>query len=57
MTDPDGFAIHLRRTIQAPRERVYAAMTKAEIARKWWVMDPWEFVGLTLDATPGGRFE
>ena len=32
-------------------------LTDAEVAKAWWVAEPWEFTGLVLEAKPGGRFE
>lgn len=48
--------VSVSRTIPAPRERVYDALTSAETARKWWVMGPYSFSELVIEARPGGRF-
>ena len=54
--DPD-LTINLVRTIDVPRDRVYAALTTPEIGEQWWGSPPWDISSLTLDARPGGRFE
>ena len=57
MTSEGSHKIHLQRAFDVLRERVFAALTETDIAQQWWASDPWEFTGLVLDATPGGRFE
>jgi uncharacterized protein YndB with AHSA1/START domain len=48
--------IHLRRMFNAPRAQVFEAMSNAEIAKRWWAGEPWEFTELVLNAQPGGLF-
>ena len=57
MTDSDDTTIRICREITAPRDRVYAALTTSDIGKQWWTTPPWEFTNLTLDATPGGKWE
>lgn len=57
MTASEDNTVRIGRTIGAPRDRVYAALTTSHIGQQWWVGPPWEFTTLTLDATPGGKFE
>jgi len=56
MSKADDTTIRIERTIAAPRDKVFAALTTAEIAKLWWTGPPWEFTNLTLDAKPGGKF-
>ena len=48
--------IDIRKVIQAPRERVYAAFTTPELAKQWWSGDGWTHTELILDARPGGTW-
>ncbi len=53
----DAHTIKLKRRVGANRGKVFEALTTPDIAKLWWSGDPWEITSLTLDATPGGRFE
>lgn len=49
-------ALHLNRTFQAPRDRVWAVWTDLELAKQWWGPDGCETLELTLDARVGGKY-
>src|SRR5689334_4833915 len=46
----------LERTIDVPRERVWAAWTKPEHIKKWFTPAPWKTVDCEIDLRPGGIF-
>ncbi len=52
----DSTALQIIRMINAPRERVYAAWTDADLAGLWWDPDGCDTEELILDAWRGGRF-
>jgi len=55
-TEPD-ITLQLRRTIPAPRERVFQAWTEAEALKRWFCPDDrGEVVVTELDARVGGRY-
>ena len=46
----------LTRTINVPRERVWAAWTQPEHLVKWFAPAPWSTVACEMDLRPGGLF-
>lgn len=46
----------LERVIDVPREMVWAAWTKPEHLKKWFVPAPWSLAEIELDLRPGGIF-
>ncbi|MDB6003979.1 MAG: hypothetical protein JWR15_966 [Prosthecobacter sp.] len=52
----DSTALQIIRMINAPRERVYAVWTDADLASQWWGPDGCVTEELILDAWRGGRF-
>jgi uncharacterized protein YndB with AHSA1/START domain len=46
----------IRRTFNAPRERVFAAFTSPELLRRWWGPPGSELGEITFDARTGGRY-
>lgn len=46
----------LERVIDVPRELVWAAWTKPEHLKKWFVPAPWSATEVELDLRPGGIF-
>ncbi len=46
----------LERVIDVPREMVWAAWTKPEHLKKWFVPAPWSLADIELDLRPGGIF-
>ncbi|OYW31511.1 MAG: hypothetical protein B7Z47_00870 [Chthoniobacter sp. 12-60-6] len=52
----DSTALQIIRMINAPRERVYAAWTDADLAIQWWGPDGCVTEELILEAWRGGRF-
>jgi uncharacterized protein YndB with AHSA1/START domain len=49
-------ALIVRRTFAAPRERVFAAWTSAELLRAWFVPPGNEVRAIAFDARTGGRY-
>lgn len=48
--------MHVERTFDAPRERVFAAYTEAELIPRWWGPDDSTTIVKELDPTTGGRW-
>jgi uncharacterized protein YndB with AHSA1/START domain len=46
----------IARVIEAPRQRVWDALTKAEHLRQWWGPTGFEVIRADVDLRPGGRF-
>jgi uncharacterized protein YndB with AHSA1/START domain len=44
------------RTIDVPREKVWAAWTQPEYLKQWFTPAPWITVDCEIDLRPGGRF-
>lgn len=49
-------ALIVRRTFAAPRERVFAAWTREELLRAWFVPPESEVHAIAFDARAGGRY-
>jgi uncharacterized protein YndB with AHSA1/START domain len=56
MAGAEPVEVVLERTIDAPRERVFAAWTTPEAVKRWFAPRPFELVVHQLDFRPGGRF-
>jgi len=58
--DTDGvahaFDLVLKRTIDAPPEKVYRAYTDAAILAQWFAPKPWSITDAVVEPRPGGRF-
>lgn len=55
-TSPET-TLQIRRTFQAPRERVFRAWTEPEELRKWWrVGDNWSSPIVEVDLREGGSY-
>lgn len=46
----------IARVIDAPRQRVWDALTKAENLRQWWGPTGFDVIRADVDLRPGGRF-
>lgn len=46
----------LKRRINAPPARVYAAWINGQTLARWWTQTPADLLEATIDARPGGRF-
>lgn len=51
----DYKTLHLTRTFNAPRAKVWEALTKAELFAEWYAPDTFTVPNCELDARPGGR--
>jgi len=49
-------ALTVRRTLRAPRERVFAAWTEPRHLTRWWGPPGWETVAVDVDLRPGGAY-
>lgn len=54
---PGESVIHIERTFDAPRDKVFAAMTQKEKVEKWWVGPGYQVRVEELDAREGGRWK
>lgn len=50
------FEFVIKRTFNAPRERVWKAWTEAKNLGKWWGPKGFDIVSVKLDLKPGGTF-
>ena len=55
-TETAAPTLTIRRTFQAPRERVFAAFTTPEILREWHGPPETAIESVAFDARPGGRY-
>jgi uncharacterized protein YndB with AHSA1/START domain len=55
MTDPAATAVHVRRTIPAPPERVYRAWLDPQLMRKWFAPAVFTVRKVEVDERVGGR--
>jgi len=53
-TPASDLELSITRLINAPCERLYAAWTRPELLRQWFVPRPWETARAELDVRPGG---
>ena len=53
---PDNLDLVLERTLDAPRELVWKAQTRAEHLKHWFAPKPYEISEAELDLRPGGIF-
>ncbi|MBS1679435.1 MAG: SRPBCC family protein [Actinobacteria bacterium] len=56
VTTPTERTIVVEREFDAPRERVFAAMTDPDLIPRWWGLDETETIVMELDVRPGGRW-
>lgn len=56
LSTPGEREIHVERTFEAPRERVFAAYTDPELVPRWWGPYGTTTVVAELDARAGGRW-
>jgi uncharacterized protein YndB with AHSA1/START domain len=56
MSDTGGAAFVISRIIDAPRERVWQALTEAEQIKQWWSPTGFTMIAATVDLRPGGIF-
>jgi uncharacterized protein YndB with AHSA1/START domain len=58
--DTDGAAhaydLVLKRTFDAPPEKVFKAWTDPELLKKWFAPQPWSLPEAAVDLRPGGQF-
>ncbi|HEX7963052.1 MAG TPA: SRPBCC family protein [Candidatus Saccharimonadales bacterium] len=55
--EPGQATIHIERVFDAPREKVFQAMTTKEIVQKWWLGPGYTVRIEELDAREGGRWK
>jgi uncharacterized protein YndB with AHSA1/START domain len=53
---PDEFTLELRRVLHAPPRKVFDALTRPELMRRWMCPENFAVVLAEGDARPGGRF-
>lgn len=53
-TSTEGRDLILTRVINAPREKVYDAWTKADLLKQWFAPKPWTTPRAEMDVRPGG---
>ena len=53
---PPEFEFAIKRTFDAPRERVWKAWTYAKALGKWWGPKGFDIVSVKLDLRPNGTF-
>ena len=53
MADTD---LVLERTLDAPRDMVWKALTTPELIRSWWAPRPYQTTDCKIDLRPGGAF-
>lgn len=56
MTTPLTHVLQVRRTIAAPRERVFRAWTDPDIVKRWFAPEGCEIPIAEVDARVGGRY-
>lgn len=53
---PGESTIHIERKFDAPREKVFKAMTTKELVEKWWVGPGYDVEVVELDIQEGGKW-
>jgi uncharacterized protein YndB with AHSA1/START domain len=53
---PDGLTLHLRYTVAAPRERIFAALTDPDELARWWGPSGFRTPEVELDLRVGGGY-
>jgi uncharacterized protein YndB with AHSA1/START domain len=48
--------VHITRTFDAPRQRVWDCWTKSELLDQWWAPLPWKAVTHSMDFRAGGTW-
>src|SRR5438067_9987127 len=56
MTARDTFDLTITRTIRAPREKIFEAFIKPELARKWFGIRGFTITRADIDARVGGHY-
>jgi uncharacterized protein YndB with AHSA1/START domain len=56
MTMADSMDLVLERTLDAPRELVWKALTSPEHLKRWWAPRPYQTTEVEMDLKPGGIF-
>jgi uncharacterized protein YndB with AHSA1/START domain len=51
-----GFALEIRRTLDATPEQIWRAWTRPELLQQWFAPRPWRITDIRVDARPGGAF-
>ena len=54
--NPGESVVYIERVFDAPRDKVFAAMTQKEKVEKWWVGPGYDVTVEELDAREGGRW-
>lgn len=53
---PNESVIHVERTFDAPKDKVYAAMTQKDKLEKWWIGPGYDVTITELDVRDGGHW-
>jgi uncharacterized protein YndB with AHSA1/START domain len=56
MTSAGGVGFAMFRMLDAPRERVWAALTEPEQMKEWWTPATFTMIAMNMDFRPGGFF-
>jgi uncharacterized protein YndB with AHSA1/START domain/uncharacterized glyoxalase superfamily protein PhnB len=56
MTQSEKNTLHIKRVVNAPRELVFEAFTKAEHLMHWWGPEGCKLTVLSINVVPGGNF-
>jgi uncharacterized protein YndB with AHSA1/START domain len=56
MDGEPGFVLELHRVVDAPRERIFEALTVPAVLAKWWGPAGFTTPEIELDLRPGGRY-
>ena len=56
VTTPTDRTIHIERIFEAPRDRVYEAMTNPDLVPKWWGQPESETIVDKMDVVAGGQW-
>lgn len=54
--EPNGFDLELRRTFDAPPEKIWKAWMTPELLKQWFCPRPWFVSEATIEPRVGGRF-
>jgi uncharacterized protein YndB with AHSA1/START domain len=56
MDGEPGFVLELHRVVDAPRERIFEALTEPAVLARWWGPAGFTTPEIELDLRPGGRY-
>jgi len=56
MTSAGGVDFAIFRVLDAPRDRVWAALTEPEQMKEWWTPVTFTMIAMNMDFRPGGFF-